>query len=230
MIHERILELIDQGKVLSPGQLTQLIGQVAVAPFTTELLEVDRALWGGFWHFDVIGPGYRLPAVELALLRAIRLDKDWPEETAQAQFLADLRQAISDPQAGVWSLKAAGAPCLIIVARNETMEVSLAGPGRIESSAVYHPVTVVWYCAATGQLHAGYRTGPGGLYFPAAIEQRAPQFKYKATGGYDRPSWAIETLDNRTVSPKERLAVRLDTEILRVRISEPVQPPAYDSK
>ncbi len=138
-------------------QLTHLTKHVAAAPFATGLLEVDEALWGGFWHGDVISPGYSLSAVELALLRAIRLDGDWPENRTVPQFLADLRRAILHPQAGIWLVNLSGLSCAIFAAPTATTNF-----------------TVVWYCAATGQLHAGYQARGEDLGFDGVLEQRPP--------------------------------------------------------
>ena len=85
-----IRKLVRGLKLASPDQLRQIIEHVANAPFASALLEVDKALWGSFWHYDVITPGYLVPAIELALLRAIRLDRYWPEETSVERFASDL--------------------------------------------------------------------------------------------------------------------------------------------
>jgi hypothetical protein len=119
---------------------------MAAAPFSTALLEADEALWGGFWHFDVIAPGYLLPAVELNLLRAIRLDQSWPPETTPAQFLADLRQAILDPQAGLWRLSLAGTSCFVA-----------ATPGPPAGQEL---ITVVWYCQPQASFRLVTGLGP----------------------------------------------------------------------
>lgn len=117
---------------------------MAEAPFSPDLLEVCPLLWGNFWQGDVISPGYRLPAVELALLRATRLDRNWPISTTPEQFLADLRATIQHPEATLEIMSAAHEPCWLIKAPTGLQE----------------QFTVVWYCQTTGCLHAGYRTRP----------------------------------------------------------------------
>jgi len=175
-------------------KLTNFIENSALAPFAPNMLEVDEALWGGFWQGDVIGPGYCLPAAELALLRAVRLDGYWPTKTTLSQFLADLRTVCHHPQAGVWTLTVAGQPCAV-----------LAAP-------VAQMLTVVWYCVSTGELHAGYRTAA--IHFPGAVVQRAPKF-----GGLPPlppptvPGW----LSNLDASDSGSVAARLDRAILRMR-------------
>ena len=184
----------------SPTALAQVIDQMATAPFSMAHLEADEALWGSFWHFDVIGPGYRLPAMELNLLRAIRLDQSWPPETTPAQFLADLRQAILDPAAGVWRLSLAGTPCFIAAAST--------GHGLI---------TVAWYGATTGQLQAGYRVTPGQLNLATAIPLKAPGFDEQEVSEDKRPAWPAQTVQNRDIGPGASVTLRLDTEILKFR-------------
>jgi hypothetical protein len=176
--------------------LAQTINKMAAASFSMASLEADEALWGSFWHFDVIGPGYRLPAVELNLLRAIRLDQSWPAETTPAQFLADLRQAILNPQAGVWRIRLAGTLCFIAAAPT--------GHGLI---------TVAWY--GLGQLQAGYRVGPGQLNLGRASQLKAPGFDDAGTD--NRPAWPAQTIQNRDIGSGASVALRLDTEILKLR-------------
>jgi hypothetical protein len=216
-----IEQLVWQGQTASPQQVEQIVKHIAAAPFTTALLEVDQPLWGGFWQLDVITPGYRLPAVELALLRAMRLDGGWPEGASVAEFLADLRAAIVHPLAGVWSLAAAGAPCVVMAgpggdetrpAKASTMGALIEGRGeRFPANAAIPAAlaTIAWYCAATGQLHAGYRTAawPG---LPGAIEQRPPRFELSASG----PQLWVKELEN---EGQDDLAARLDAEICRLR-------------
>ena len=116
---ELIAQLVTQQKRAAPAELVDIANYVAAAPFATDLLEADEPLWGSFWQFDVIAPGYTLPAIELALLRATRLDGHWPEDTTADQFLADLRQAILHPQAGIWTLPVSGEPFIIFAVYSE---------------------------------------------------------------------------------------------------------------
>jgi len=207
----QIKKLLIQQTRATPVQLTQIIQHIAAAPFSKDALEVDEPLWGGFWQGDVIAPGYRLPAVELALLRAIRLDGHWPEESTVSQFLAHLHQAILNPQAGVWTLIVAGEPGVVLA----------APPITQRSRGVYtDTLTVVWYCATTGQLHAGYRTPVGRLKLAGAIEQRKlkSQVKNKSVMR-ETLNWIASTPAQHNLEETSSLAVRLDREILGFRRS-----------
>lgn len=192
---------------IRPQEMTQMVQQVAPASFTGDLLEADEPLWGGFWQGDVISPGYRLPAVELALLRATRLDGTWPETTSIADFLAGLQQVVEDPEAGIWALAAAGQPCLVF-ARAES-----PAPGAVQPL-----LTVVWYCAGTGRFHAGYRTRPGLFKLRRAVELRPPAFDPESRAGEVNrpPDWLAQAVSARTVDAGN-LAARLDLEILATR-------------
>lgn len=189
-------------------QLTQIARHVATAPFADDLLAVDEPLWGGFWHGDVIAPGYRLPAVELALLRATRLDGHWPENTTTAQFLADLRQAIRHPQAGVWTLAVVGEPCVVFAAESD----------QRSASSHQQLLTVVWYCALMGRLHAGYRVARERLYLAGATEQRGLGLAGPLKPAAKRePDWVAQVTAQRMDEEQPGLAARLDLEILRLR-------------
>ncbi len=190
-------QLVSQSTHATGKQLAGIVAAAGAAPFAADLLEVDEPLWGSFWHGDVIAPGYRLPALELAVLRATRLDKNWPVQTDTIQFLADLRRAIHHPRAGVWTLAAAGAPCVVFATPTNGL------------------VTVVWYCAATGQLHAGYRTAANALYFESAVIQK--KLVRQASDTFDSVEWLAEIVDSRQDGEPQNLAVRLDGEILRLR-------------
>jgi hypothetical protein len=194
--------ITDQAEIF-PQEVTRMVQQAALASFAGDLLEADEPLWGGFWQGDVISPGYRLPAVELALLRATRLDGAWPESTSMADFLASLQEAVKHPGAGLWALAAAGQPCLVF-ARAES-------PATTGAESL---LTVVWYCASTGRFHAGYRTEPGLFKLRNAVELRPPAFSLEnRAGAVPRPP---DWLSARTAGDRS-LAARLDLEILALR-------------
>jgi hypothetical protein len=189
--------------------LEQITNHVAAAPFADDLLAVDEPLWGGFWQGDVIAPGYRLPAVELALLRAIRLDERWPEGTTVPHYLADLRRTILDPQVGIWTLTAAGQPCVVF-----------AAPGEYPKSEIDNrkSIMVVWYCASTGRLHAGYRTTVEEFNLGDAVKQRGLESisELKPTSK-EKLDWLAQAVKQREVDDAHSLAARLDLEILQIR-------------
>lgn len=193
-------QLVFQSTQASTGQLAQIVEVTATAPFATDLLEVDEPLWGSFWHGDVIAPGYRLPAMELALLRAIRLDQTWPEETIVSEFLADLQQVIRHPQTGIWTMAVANEPCVVF-------------GGQMPRSNEL--ITVVWYCASTKQLHAGYRTPVELLDMEEAVEQRKPRFEISQSET-NLPLWLTQ-IELEIPDPQQSRAIRLDAEILRLR-------------
>ncbi len=62
--------------------------------FTPVSLKVDTALWGSFWHGDVISPGYTLPALEVAFLRETKITQTITLPTP-ADYLAALRNALT---------------------------------------------------------------------------------------------------------------------------------------
>ncbi|GAB4422991.1 MAG: hypothetical protein Fur0044_21030 [Anaerolineae bacterium] len=216
-IQEWINLLILQSKKASPEQLALLIDRASVASFAGDLLEADETLWGSFWQGDVIAPGYLLPAAELALLRATRLDGTWPEGASLPDFLADLRQAIRHPQAGVWTLRTAGEPCVVFAAPLN-VQYSIFNVQR----STFNVATVVWYCATTDQLHAGYRAPLDRLHFAGAVEQRplaAPDMQ-KAKISYGVVAEGDLTTDQDAAAETHLLkdfAARLDREILRLR-------------
>lgn len=157
-----------------PGQLAELIAAATQAPFLPILQEADAPLWGSVWQFDVIGPGYLLPAAELALLRATRLDGTWPEETSLAQFLTDLHDAVAHPQTGVWRTTLADAPVMMF-----------AAPGGSNL------MTVVWYGVADRCLYAGYRTEATTVHFAGFTLARQPRFPM-ADRRTTPPGWLSE--------------------------------------
>lgn len=200
--------LVVQSTQATPAQMQAIANHAAAAPFATDLLEVDTPLWGSFWQGDVIAPGYQLPVAELALLRATRLDAYWPEDTSMAQFLADLHQAVQHPRTGIWTLAVAGEPCLVFAAGEQG--AGAGGRGL---------VTVVWYCATTGKLHAGYRT-TAHLHFEQAVTQRAPGFTYGLQPAVSREqSWLAQTIEQDLDKEKQSLTARLDAEILSIRLA-----------
>lgn len=71
-------------------------------PFSPHTLPADPALWGTFWQGDVIAPGYTMPALELAFLRAVRLEQTFAAESP-AQFLDSLQRILTRPPHGIWA-------------------------------------------------------------------------------------------------------------------------------
>jgi len=215
-----IARLVAQQKRATQAELVDITSHVAAAPFAIDLLEADESLWGSFWQFDVIAPGYTLPAIELALLRAIHLDENWPEDTTVEQFLADLRQTILHPQAGIWTLSVSKEPFIIFAAslepdKNRKFKISKM-PEWVQNRKL---ITVVWYCASTGRLHAGYRVAAGGLNFAGATIQRQPDFTHsQLTDKDDKPDWLALAVQQLDINEKSSLAARIDAEILRLRL------------
>jgi hypothetical protein len=194
---------------------TQLVNQAAAAPFSPDLLEADPPLWGSFWQGDVIAPGYRLPVVELALLRAIRLDCHWPEDTSIDQFLADLRAVIRHPQAGIWSLWLADVRCFIFVAPLDLQPLTFNWP-------IFNLLTVTWYCPATGCLHTGYRAPLPSLRLNQACPVRLPNWANPpAPTSETTPEWLSEAVahDDSFGSLRSSVSGWLDTAILRFRLA-----------
>jgi hypothetical protein len=213
---EFIKQLVSQKIRATAEALNQIVAHIAGAPFATDPLEVDEPLWGSFWQGDVIAPGYTLPAVELALLRAIRLDQTWPETTSVEQYLTDLRRIILHPQAGIWTLTITGQPCIIFAATDQEQPPN--PKSKIKNLKPKIPLTVVWYCATTGRLHAGYRTTRGRLRFDEAVEQRASKFgDPRSNEAEESWDWLERIVEQMDIKPASSFATRLDAEILRWR-------------
>ena len=200
-VDKLIKQLAGQSSKVSPAQLARLAASVGAAPFVAALHEVDTALWGGFWQFDVISAGYRLPALELALLRATRLDHTWPSDISPAQFLADLHKAIQHPLAGIWTLRWAEEAWAVFAAQ-------LDQPW----------VTVGWYCATTGRLHTGYRTSLENLHLPGLPALRPPQVTNFSPVQLPDLDWLRTSVEQYDLTEPIDLATRLDVEILRWRL------------
>jgi hypothetical protein len=206
----KIKKLVNQQTRVSPVQLTQLINHIAAAPFADDLLDVDEPLWGSFWQGDVIAPGYRLPSVELAFLRATRLDGAWPESATVAQFQGDLRRAIRHPQVGVWTLTLAGEPVVVLATPHNTQR---------PRKGCADTLTVAWYCATTGQLHAGYRSYGQEIYAAFPTTQRGLESisELKPETGENRADWLVQAVKHHETIASDSLPARLDLEILQIR-------------
>lgn len=200
-------QLVRQANRINPAELRLMVNHIKRVPFATDLLQADAPLWGSFWQFDVIAPGYRLPADELAWLRATRLDNYWPPDSSMEHYLTDLREAVQNPQAAIWTLVAAEVPCVVFAAINAPTEHPLA--------------TVVWYCAATDKLHAGYKTPVDNtLVFNGAVRQSPLQAK--PVKNNTPPSWVKAAVEQRAmINDEGTLAEQLDAEILRRRLNLP---------
>ena len=117
-----------------------------------------------------------------------------------------------DPQAGLWTLAVAGEPSIIF-----------AAPATNRKSKIQNPksMTVVWYCASTGRLHAGYRTSPGELLWQmgGAVKHRGLEanLRLKLPVKEKGPSWLVQVADQNGLNEPQSLAARLDLAILQIR-------------
>jgi hypothetical protein len=100
----------------------QVIEATAPLSFQSANLEVDGTLWGTFWQGDVIAPGYLLPALELAFLRATRLDKTL-DDPDPLHYLHRLQQHLIQPPAAIWISRFEARPILTLAFN--------APPGRL---------------------------------------------------------------------------------------------------
>ncbi|RME75078.1 MAG: hypothetical protein D6784_08650, partial [Chloroflexi bacterium] len=122
----------------------------------------------------------------------------WPAQTRLEDYLADLRAALASTRSGVWVVEAAAAACLVTAA---------PGPGST--------ATVVWFCASTGCLHAGYRGQPLLTASRRAVTLRPYPTRPKTAS--PPPGWIHRTL-NHPLPANASFAARLDREILRRRL------------
>jgi hypothetical protein len=96
-----IRDWLHRPDLFSRSAWLELIRAVSPLPFQIASLIVDQALWGSFWQGDVIAPGYLLPALELAYLRATRIDETFDAPDPQ-QYLRQLQQQLVEPPVGLW--------------------------------------------------------------------------------------------------------------------------------
>ncbi len=103
-----------QPSAFSDADWPAFIRACSPAPFSPHALQADPALWGTFWQGDVIAPGYTLPALELAFLRATRLEQTFAADSP-SQFLDSLQQMLARPPHGLWAarLHAGRAVCAV---------------------------------------------------------------------------------------------------------------------
>lgn len=153
---------------------------------------MDAALWGGFWQGDVIAPGYRLPAVELSYLRAVRLAGLSLAVAGgdAAQYLHILQTALRQKPDSLWVVRLLGQALAVVAVSGWVM------------------------CLAEGQILVAYR-GEGQL--PAVFQARQllaggaegremtplneVSFKNKGANWlHDLPELALETVQDWQVS------------------------------
>jgi hypothetical protein len=102
----------------NPAEFSLAAWQTFIRPlspllFTPARLEVESDLWGSFWQGDVIAPGYRLPALELAYLRATRLDETFAAPNPQS-YLQNLQTTLLQSPSGAWLAQFNQMPALCV--------------------------------------------------------------------------------------------------------------------
>ena len=88
----------------TPAAWRAFIQRQAPWPFLSGGVEVEADLWGDFWEGDVIGPGYVLPLLELAFLRATRLEETFVGPTPQ-DYLQALNERLIQFPLGAWAAR-----------------------------------------------------------------------------------------------------------------------------
>ena len=89
-VDDLILGLIAFGRKATSTELDAIVQQVARAPFATYLSHVPSSVRIGLSRFGVTLPTSKVRTVEWHLRKRIYLDKQWPVDTTEAQFIADL--------------------------------------------------------------------------------------------------------------------------------------------
>lgn len=100
-----ILDLITTTRRATPAELGQIIAHVSQAPFASYLSRVPKKMRRDLKARGIILPAGKMRSVEWHLLKRIHIEEQWPIGTTEAQFIADLHQAILHPQVQIWTYR-----------------------------------------------------------------------------------------------------------------------------
>ncbi|HYN89462.1 MAG TPA: hypothetical protein VER55_13080, partial [Ardenticatenaceae bacterium] len=93
-----ILDLLSTGRRATHVEVAEIVAHVGQAPFATRLSHVPTSVRKQLHEAGVNLPAGKIRAIDWHLLKRVYLDEQWPGGTTEAEFVADLHQAVSHTQ------------------------------------------------------------------------------------------------------------------------------------
>jgi hypothetical protein len=144
-----IRALIATGRLATPGEITQIVARMAAAPFDPRLRPVPAKLRGATYQARTLGA--REPAVLRHLVQRVVEDRQWVDGTDEAEYAADLQQAVRDSTARLVVYIRHGGPMAGALSRTaRVLPASRLGPDAL-------PWLFVAYSADRGMIVSGYQ-------------------------------------------------------------------------
>ena len=144
-IDDLLLKLIETGRQASAEELAAMIAHVAQAPFATYLAKVPNQLRRLLIEKGVELP-VRLSSLAVHWLKRVVEEEQWPTETTDVQYVADLQKAILHPHVQIWSYRYYQQPF-----------VGFLSPSHIQGIKGARVFIFVVYSPLYGTLTTGYQ-------------------------------------------------------------------------
>jgi hypothetical protein len=143
-----ILQLIETGQRASVEEVALLVAHVSQAPFASYPSHVPPLVRLGLQQAGIALPSGKVRSVEWHLLKRIYLDQQWPVGTTEAEFIADLHQAIVHARAEVWTYRYYSHPY-----------VGFLSPSHVQQRPQVERYIFVAYSPIFGTITTAYQTG-----------------------------------------------------------------------
>jgi hypothetical protein len=138
-------------RVLTPGEIQEVLGHVAAAGFDPAAREAARGpLRGLIWDGQPLTASTRIPADARHWLLHVRVSREWPDGTTLSGYVRSLQSVVLDPESGVFVNSYKGELSLGVIRNSH----DLRGPGG-------YAWVLVQYRVATGHWITGFQPADG---------------------------------------------------------------------
>lgn len=144
-----IRELIRTGRGAAPDEIARIVERMATAPFDTRVIPVPIKFRGLTYRGRTLGA--RETSLVYHLIKRVVDEHQWVAGTAEADYVADLRQAVRVAQARLGVYERRGGSIAVALA-----PTAVAVPATRRTSESL-PDTLVVYSADRGIMLSGYQ-------------------------------------------------------------------------
>lgn len=144
-----IRELLQTRRPASPAEIDQIIAQMATAPFSAQIESAPPELRGRAYAGRMIQPRDELWFIHLA--KRVLLEQQWTAGATAAEYLADLRSAINQPDARLLLYTRRGGHHAPVIARtDDVLSKERQGPRVL-------PYLLIVYAVERRAIITGYQ-------------------------------------------------------------------------
>lgn len=162
-IQKLVIALIDTGRFATLQEVEDIITHVAQASFSTRLLKINQSFRQDLATSGIELPDEYLSSLEIHLLKRIYVEQQWPLGTTVAQYVADLHQAVCEPNCEIYTYRWRGEAFVSFLALSHHQRtVQVRNP---------QPFIFVAYSVDYDTIKTGFQASSAAAIFTPYFEQ-----------------------------------------------------------